>query len=99
MAPAIEAHALTKRFHKLHTYRDLALYPWRKAAHLAVDHVSLEIERGELFGLLGQNGAGKTTLIKMLCTALLPSSGNASVMGHEVVREARQVRQRIGLVN
>jgi len=99
MAPAIEAHALTKRFHKLHTYRDLALYPWRKAAHLAVDHVSLEIERGELFGLLGQNGAGKTTLIKMLCTALLPSSGSATIAGYDVIRQARQVRERIGLVS
>ena len=99
MSPAIEARALTKRFRKLHTYRDLVLYPWRKAAHLAVDHISFQIERGELFGLLGQNGAGKTTLIKMLCTALLPSSGSATIAGFDVVRQARQVRERIGLVN
>jgi ABC-2 type transport system ATP-binding protein len=99
MAPAIEAHALTKRFRTLHTYRDLVFYPWRKAAHLAVDHISLQIERGELFGLLGQNGAGKTTLIKMLCTALLPSSGSAAIAGYDVVRQARQVRERIGLVS
>jgi len=99
MAPAIEAHALTKRFRTLHTYRDLIFYPWRKAAHLAVDRISLQIEPGELFGLLGQNGAGKTTLIKMLCTALLPSSGSAAIVGYDVVRQARQVRQLIGLVS
>ena len=99
MQQAIEAQALTKRFRKLQTYRDLLLYPWQPADHLAVDQVSLRIERGELFGLLGQNGAGKTTLIKMLCTALLPTSGNASVMGYDVVKQARQVRERIGLVN
>jgi ABC-2 type transport system ATP-binding protein len=99
MPPAIEAHALTKRFRKLHTYRDLILYPWRKADHLAVNSVSLQIERGELFGILGQNGAGKTTLIKMLCTALLPSSGHATVAGFDVVRQPRRVRERIGLVS
>ena len=99
MQLAIEAQALTKRFRKLHSYRDLVLYPWRQADHLAVDQVSLRIARGELFGLLGQNGAGKTTLIKMLCTALLPSSGSAAVMGYDVVKQSRQVRERIGLVN
>ncbi|MBK9710650.1 MAG: ABC transporter ATP-binding protein [Kouleothrix sp.] len=97
--PAIEASALTKRFRKLQTYRDLLLYPWRRPDHLAVDQVSLRVERGELFGILGQNGAGKTTLIKMLCTALLPSSGGAAVAGYDVVRQARQVRERIGLVS
>lgn len=99
MQPAIETHALTKRFRKLNTYRDLLLYPWRRADHLAVDQISLRIEPGELFGILGQNGAGKTTLIKMLCTALLPTSGSATVAGCDVVREARRVRSLIGLVS
>jgi ABC-2 type transport system ATP-binding protein len=99
MRPTIETYALTKRFRKLHSYRDLLLYPWRRADQLAVDGVSLQIRQGELFGLLGQNGAGKTTLIKMLSTALLPSSGSASIAGHDVVREARCVRTLIGVVS
>lgn len=65
---------------------------------LAVDDVSFEIEEGELFGLLGPNGAGKTTTVKMLTTLLIPTSGSASVKGHDVVRDAQQVREQIGFI-
>ena len=64
----------------------------------AVRAVSFTIEQGELFGLLGPNGAGKTTTIKMLITLLIPTAGSARVLGLDVVKDAREVRKRIGYV-
>ncbi len=64
----------------------------------AVRGVSFEVADGELFGLLGPNGAGKTTTIKMLITLLIPTEGSASVLGYDVVKDAREVRKRIGYV-
>jgi ABC-2 type transport system ATP-binding protein len=64
----------------------------------AVKGVSFSVERGELFGLLGPNGAGKTTTIKMLITLLLPTGGTARVLGHDVVKDPRAVRERVGYV-
>ncbi len=65
---------------------------------VAVDALDLTIPRGLFFGLLGSNGAGKSTTIKMLTTLLRPTSGSARVDGFDVVRNARQVRRRIGYV-
>jgi ABC-2 type transport system ATP-binding protein len=64
----------------------------------AVEDVSLEIQSGELFGLLGPNGAGKTTTVKMLTTLLIPTAGAATVLGFDVVKQADQVRRRIGFI-
>lgn len=66
---------------------------------VAVDHISLTMTRGEIFGLLGPNGAGKTTAIRILLGLLMPTSGKASVLGYDVVREAERIRQRAGYVS
>jgi len=78
----IEVGSLTKEFDGL----------------VAVDHINLNIKRGEVFGFLGPNGAGKTTVIKMLCTILNPTSGGVKVCGYDVMRERNNVRECIGVV-
>jgi ABC-2 type transport system ATP-binding protein len=89
----IEAHDLHR------TYRTSTGVLRRKWMDVeAVRGVSFAIEQGELFGLLGPNGAGKTTTIKMLITLLIPTKGSASVLGFDVVNDAREVRRRIGYV-
>jgi ABC-2 type transport system ATP-binding protein len=65
---------------------------------LAVDHISFEVNEGELFGMLGPNGAGKTTTIKMLTTLLLPTGGRARVLGHDVAHQPQAVRRGINVV-
>jgi ABC-2 type transport system ATP-binding protein len=64
----------------------------------AVDNISFDIKKGEIFGFLGPNGAGKTTTINMLCTLLSPTSGEATVNGFDVVSRTDDVRSSIGLV-
>jgi ABC-2 type transport system ATP-binding protein len=64
----------------------------------AVDDVSFQVRRGEMFGFLGPNGAGKTTTISMMCTLLHPTSGNVTVWGHDARREPDLVRSAIGIV-
>ena len=64
----------------------------------ALKGIDLDIRRGEIFALLGPNGAGKTTLISILCGIVNPTSGTAHVDGHDVVRDYRAARSRIGLV-
>jgi ABC-type Fe3+/spermidine/putrescine transport system ATPase subunit len=68
------------------------------SAFVALKNVDLEIRRGELFALLGPNGAGKTTLINIVCGIVNPSAGRVIADGHDIVREARLARSKIGLV-
>ena len=68
----------------------------KKVVH-ALDGVDIQIKKGELFGLLGPNGAGKTTLIKILCTLLLPSGGEARVMDFDVEKQSHQIRRIINM--
>jgi ABC-2 type transport system ATP-binding protein len=78
----LEIKALTRRF----------------GAFTAVDALTLSVNAGEVFGLLGSNGAGKTTTIKMLTTLLAPSSGEARVAGFSIINHAVDVRRAIGYV-
>jgi ABC-2 type transport system ATP-binding protein len=96
--PAISTESLTKRFPRTVGYRDL-FHLRKKRWVMAVQNVSLAVNEGEFFGLLGPNGAGKTTLIKLLCSLVLPTSGQARVFGHDVVREERTVKKLVGLVS
>lgn len=64
----------------------------------AVDHITLEIQKGEIFGLLGENGAGKTTTLRMLATMLKPTEGSASIDGYDTVKDDTQVRANIGIL-
>jgi len=65
---------------------------------VAVQDLSFSIEEGEIFGLLGPNGAGKTTTLSILSTLLPPDDGEVTISGHDIVREARQVKRLIGSV-
>lgn len=78
---AVEAHGLVKNF----------------GDNRAVDHIDLSVRTGSVYGVLGPNGAGKTTMIRILATLLRPDGGQASIFGHDVVREAHIVRQLIGV--
>ena len=80
---AVETKDLVKRF------RDF----------VAVDHVSLTVNRGEIFGFLGSNGAGKTTTIRMLCGLLTPTAGSARVGGFDLATQAEQIKQTIGYMS
>ncbi len=80
---AILAQKLTRRF----------------GGFIAVDSISFQVARGEIFGFLGPNGSGKTTTIRMLLGLLHPSSGRALVLGHDVARNAQAIRESIGYVS
>ena len=64
----------------------------------AVDDISFSVERGELFGFLGENGAGKSTTIRMLCTLSAPTAGEISVCGFKVGKQDEEIRKKIGVV-
>ncbi|WP_425955608.1 ABC transporter ATP-binding protein [Xylanimonas sp. McL0601] len=96
MGTAIEVENVSKTYltHK----RGKGLFRREPTTVTAVDDVSFTIEAGEICGVLGPNGAGKSTTIKMLCGALLPTSGTVRVLGYEPFRDRRRYVQEIGAV-
>ena len=83
MNTSIKAENLTKTFGKF----------------TAVDHISFEVEKGEIFGFLGANGAGKTTAMRMLCGLSKPTSGKATVAGFDVNTQSEQIKKNIGYMS
>ena len=65
----------------------------------AVDHISFEVSKGEIFGFLGANGAGKTTAMRMFCGLSIPSSGNATVAGFDVYKNTEEIKKNIGYMS
>jgi ABC-2 type transport system ATP-binding protein len=65
----------------------------------AVDHIDIEVAKGEIFGFLGPNGAGKSTTIRMLCGLLLPSGGSGTVGGFDIVSQSEEIKQNIGYMS
>src|SRR5919199_4024545 len=79
----IETDRLTKRF----------------GDFTAVDAISFEVQKGEIFGFLGANGAGKTTAMRMLCGLSLPTSGQATIAGFDVYRQTEKIKKSIGYMS
>jgi ABC-2 type transport system ATP-binding protein len=77
---AIDVHGLNKHFGNKHVVKD----------------VSLQVQRGEIFGFLGPNGSGKTTTIRMMCGLLKPDSGTGTCLGHDIVRDSAEIKRSVG---
>ena len=89
----IDVRGLVRKYHST-----TGVLHQKRRETVAVDHIDLQVRRGELFGLLGPNGAGKTTTIKVLTTLLLPTEGSVQVLGYDAVKQPMEVRKRIGLI-
>jgi ABC-2 type transport system ATP-binding protein len=79
-APAIDVEGLTKRF----------------GDKVAVDHFSLRVDRGQIYGFLGPNGSGKTTTIRMLCGLLTPDEGRGTCLGYDIVHDSARIKREVG---
>jgi len=90
----VEVNQLSKTFET----REGGLFRKVPKKVVAVDAINFSVPKGEIFGLLGPNGAGKTTSIKMLCTLITPSSGDAYINGFSIVKDQQKVRENLGVM-
>jgi ABC-2 type transport system ATP-binding protein len=90
----VEVNQLSKTFET----REGSLFRKVPKQVVAVDAINFSVPKGEIFGLLGPNGAGKTTSIKMLCTLITPSSGDAYINGFSIAKDQQKVRQNLGVM-
>jgi ABC-2 type transport system ATP-binding protein len=90
----VEVQSLSKTFET----KEGPLFRKASKTVVAVDQISFSVPKGEIFGLLGPNGAGKTTTIKMLCTLITPSSGDAFISGFSVAKDEQKVRENLGVM-
>ena len=90
---AVHMEGLRKRFSVRRPLDEVIRRPFAKKYAQALQDVTCEVEEGEFFGLLGPNGAGKSTLFKTLATLVTPDAGNATILGHDIVRDPHEVRR------
>ena len=103
MVQAIVVHNVYKKFGNVEPSLGKQIFNTssngNKPAVVAVDHVSFEVDEGEMFGVLGPNGSGKSTLIRLIATLLLPDKGDIQVFGYDVVKQPMEVQRRINRVS
>lgn len=90
----VDVRALSKSF----STKEGPILRKKRKSLVAVDEISFSVPRGEIIGLLGPNGAGKTTIIKMLCTLITPTTGDAFINGYSIVEEPQKVRESLGVM-
>ncbi|MBI4322781.1 MAG: ABC transporter ATP-binding protein [Candidatus Omnitrophica bacterium] len=100
MPPAIEVRGLTKVFYPARPFGAWLRAPWRRGEPIrALEDISLTVNAGEVFCLMGSNGAGKTTLLKILTGLLLPTSGTVLINGQDVARISARLRSQVGFAS
>jgi ABC-2 type transport system ATP-binding protein len=96
----IETNDLYKEFYETRGLLDTVVRPFKRGRKkIVLNKINLEVKNNELFCVVGPNGAGKTTLIKILCTLIMPTKGEAFVNGYDIVKQEKKVRENIGFIS